>query len=746
MKRLTQSVSLVLFLLSLAFQSAAAVESEETDLVIEEIIVTAQKREQNLQDVPISVAVVSGAELAARNSNEISELSQIVPGFSFGEGGSDAGRNVLIRGVGTQTFSRGVEQSVGTVVDGVVVNNVGASVLDLSDVSRVEVLRGPQGMLFGKNASAGLLNIVTNGPTEEFALGIGGSYADGGEVKTNGYISGPMFGDKLLGRLSFYTNKRDALIKNIYSGGLDYNDRDEWGMRGKLEYRATDDLNFLFTVSHTERDHICCTFAPVSIIPGSPADVWGATSGAKNDTINENDDSGGTTDIDVFIAEINYSFGDSVLTSLTSYSETDLFGDLRADNLTITAIPINTGLSTIEQVTQEFRLTSPAGERFEYVAGLYFYDNEEHRDFVRAIDLFALGAVPVPGVALITLTNVFTTQSTSYAAFGQGTWNLNDRARISVGARVNREEVSTDHTVGFLPGTIPEAPPGTVSESVTDNAVSWRLIGEYDVTENAMIYASAARGYKGPGANTLPSGPSSPKTIVDPEIPTNFELGLKSDWFNRRLRANATLFHTTFEDFQTSITTGGVPIVFFLDNAGELQTQGLELELNGQVSERLSLSAAMAYVDAEFTDYEGAACYPGQTEEQGCVGGSQDLSGGTMPNSPEWSFSISGRYDIPLPDLESNMFLHGAYYWQDEVQYSTNNNPRTIGDAYGVADFSLGIETYDGRFSAQLFVKNAFDKFYQSGIVDFSLLGIPRGQYLSYNYTRRVGVAFQFNF
>ena len=159
---------------------------------LEEVLVTAQKREQSLQDVAISVAVVSGEELARRNKTQISDLSQLVPGFTFGQGTSDAGRNIFVRGIGTQSFSRSVEQSVGTVVDGVVAASLGGSLLDFSDVARIELLRGPQGMLFGKNASAGLLSITTKNPTPQFSAGFGARYGSENLLNLNGYLSGPL--------------------------------------------------------------------------------------------------------------------------------------------------------------------------------------------------------------------------------------------------------------------------------------------------------------------------------------------------------------------------------------------------------------------------------------------------------------------------------------------------------------------------------------------------------------------------
>lgn len=714
--------------------------------VLEEVVVTAQKREQSMQDVPISVSAVSGAELAARNINEVADLARVVPGFSFGENTSDAGKTILIRGVGTQTFSRGVEQSVGTVVDGVVSSAAAASLLDMSDVARVEVLRGPQGMLFGKNASAGLLNITTNAPENTFGAGLGLSFAEENEQKLNGYVTGPVVGDAVLGRLSFYSNKRDPMLENDLPGGPDYNDRDEWGARGKLRFDMTDNLDLQLGWNHAERDHRCCTSANFSVVEGSLADQLEVPSGPENDHILENDDATGSTELDVYSAEFNYSVGDYTLTSISAYTQTDIASNVRRDGTPRTALPINAGDSSVDQFTQELRLTSPAGETLEYVAGLYYYHREQERYFERIIDLYGIGAVPAPGLVQTSLINDFDLENESIAAFGQMTWHVDDALRLSLGARYNHEEVEMAQLIGALPGYIPEAPLGEVVAEDTDDALSWRIIGEYDVATDAMVYASIARGYKSPGANTLPSGASSAEPIVAPEIPTNYEIGLKSEWWERRLRLNGAVFYTTFEDFQTSVSNGQVPPTFFLDNAGELETRGVELEILAQVTGQLTLSGGLAYTDSTFTDYTGAACYPGQTEVQGCIDGSQDLGGARMPNSPEKSLTVAGRYDIPMGSLPFDGFVKASWYWQDEVQYDVRNGPTTIGDAYGVADLAFGLEARDGRYAVQVFAKNLFDEFFVTRLADGSELTGGNGHFLDYTYTRRVGIAAQVNF
>ena len=751
--------------------SAGTLSAENIGL--EEIVVTAQKRQQNLQDVAVSVSVLSADDLAVRNENEIASLAKLSPGFTFANGPSNSTNSIQIRGVGSQAFSRGIDQSVSTVIDGVVATSLSTAQLDLSDVERVEVLRGPQGMLFGKNASAGVLNIVTKRPTEEFEALLGGSYGDEEEIKVNGYISGPL-GDSVLGRLSFYTNQRDGYIENVFPGGEDANDRDDWGVRGKLAFNPTDNLDILLTFNHLEREYDnCCLLTAGGVIPGTPADTLGIPFGSDNDRVSEESVSEGSSELDSIILDINYQMGDFTLTSITSYVNSDVTENSRTEGLPVNAIVALNQEEEVDQFTQEFRLTSPVGETFEYILGLYYFKKDTDLNVVEAIDPFTIGFAPAPGVVVSTSAYDPQVENESYAIFGNGTWNITDRFRITAGLRLNHEELDMDFSlVTPIPGAFSQFPvvipnpdflfagPTSLSYSVSDSdtAVLWRLIGEFDLTDEAMIYASVSRGYKGIGVDTgfnahrFVTGNISP--LVEAEIPTNYEIGLKSRWLDNRLGVNATLFYTQFEDFQaqTSTAASGGPPAIFLDNAEELETKGLELELMGQVTENLLLTASVAFVEAEFEEYTNAECYAFQPDGPNeCVGrmfgmgGVQDLSGADLPNSPDLSYTVTARYDHVFDDLPFDGFVNASYYWQDEMQSQTTNNPDTIIDSYGLADLSIGITSKDDKYSVQFWVKNLFDEFYVSTARDFQAQGLGNGQsivqFLPYEYERRMGIS-----
>jgi iron complex outermembrane recepter protein len=717
--------------------ASAATQAQQ----LEEVVVTAQKRTESLQDVAISIAVVSGAELAALNKTQIADLSRLVPGFTFAESTSDAGRNILIRGIGTNSFSRSVDLSVGTVVDNVASGSLSGSVLDFSDVQRVEVLRGPQGMLFGKNSSAGLLNITTYNPTPELATGFRTAYGSNNLVNLYGYLSGPIVQDSLLGRLSMYSNTMDPMIENEYPGGDDFNDRDEWGARSKLRWLVNENLDAQLAYTHIERKHTCCVAALRQVAPGSVVDREGGPVGPKNDKVVDNDTSKGETKVDIYSLEVNYSLGDYLLTSISAYTNENVFGAARADDYTRTALPLNDSFEKYDQYTQELRITSPTEGTITYVAGLYYFYKKIDRSFYRYIDLQGIDLAPAGAFSLINDTN---TDNESVAGFGQATWHVTDLSRVSLGARYNFDQLSHKQTVEPFPGTAPEAPPGSIDAKTDDDAGSWRVIGEHDIAADAMVYASYAKGYKGPGSNSLPSGPTSGNVFVDPEIPTSYELGIKSQWFDNRLRLNAAAYYSTFKDFQASAQVAGAfPPIFFLTNAGELETKGMEFEVNAQLTENFEVQGSLAYTDAIFSDWQDAPCYARQTPAQGCVNGSQDLSGARMPNSPKWSTYLAGTYYIPVPSMPFDGFASLNFFYRDEMQFDTANNPLLVGDPYNTFDLYTGIAARDGRYRVQFYVQNLFDQFYPATIGGQETVGVEAAHILEYTYKRRFGVSLQ---
>ena len=754
MKHVT-SFTKAIFITSLLAILPVTAFSQEA--VIEEIIVTAQKREQSLQDVPLSVTAISGERLASLQRNEIADLAKLMPGVTFKGGATDNGRSLQIRGIGTTSFSRAVEQSVGMMIDGVVTTSLATMFLDMNDVQRIEVLRGPQGMLFGKNASAGIINIITNDPTEEFEWGFTAGYAEENEQKYSAYFSGPI-SEQLLARLAVSSSTRDPYIKNTNPNGNDYNDRDEQAVNLKILYRPNENLDVQFGYKLLKRGNlnggaiVAESHVPPlgPILPGIAAAQGGYMPvGKENDKIFAVNDSEAETDQDLFSLEIDYALGDHTIASITSLTKTDILGNARGFSIPLNLLPNNRSFGQRDQVTQEIRLHSPLDGDFSYVAGFYYYKNELDRNFDRVINFAALGQ---PFVTSLQVPHN-EVENESYAVFGQVTWSLREDFRLSLGGRYTSEDISAEQIVTYSNPdqifgifAVPEATPGEVNESHQENNFSWRVIAEYDLMGDAMLFGSVARGYKGPGVNTLSSAPVAPTVIVKPEIPTNFEVGIKSEWLDGRLQVNATAFFSSFDDFQASlyVLEGELP-AFYLDNAGELQTQGLELELTALPADNLLVSFSLAAVDATFEEFKGAQCYGGQTEAQGCIAvagvNQQDLSGKDLPYSPDLSYNLFARYDIELASMPFDAYVHAMYYWQDDAIYNTNNDPATLVDGYGLLDLGFGIESDDGRYDVQFWVKNATDEFHISDFMAPSpIFGLGPAYNLQYTYTRRMGI------
>ena len=734
---------------------ASALSAESA---IEEIVVTAQKRAQSIQDVPLSVTAISGDRLDALQRNEIADLAKTLPGLTYKGGATDNGRSLQIRGIGTASFSRGVEQSVGMTIDGVVSPALATNFLDMADVERVEVLRGPQGMLFGKNASAGMVNIVTKAPTEELEWGLRAGFGEENEQKYAGYLSGPL-GENVLGRISVSSSTRDGFIENTHPEGNDYNDRDELNLSAKLLFRPIDTLDVLLSYKHFKRGNLNggavipdSLNPPFSLLYPILAAAQGGTLPVEPeaDRFFQWRDSEAETEQNIYSVQLDYDIGEYTLTSITSFTNADILGNARGFGIPVDLIPLNLSQGERDQWTQEIRLQSPLDQTVTYVAGLYYYRNELNRTFSRVINLNGFVGLPFNQSLAIEAGLV----NESFAGFGQATWHVNDRVRLSLGARYTDEDIAIEQTVGFinpdqvfgLPA-IPEARPGMVDESTNESKVSWRIIGEYDAAEDVMLFANVARGYKGPGVNMLSSAPLGDSAIVNPEIPTNYEVGMKSRWLDGRLQLNVSAFLTDFKDFQASqsVIVNLAP-VFLLGNAGKLETKGIEAELSATLGENLLVSMSVAQIDATYEDYTGAACYGGQTAAQGCVGNVQDLSGEDLPYSPDLSFSLFARYDLPLDSLPVKAYLQGMYYWQDDTIYLSNNDPGSLVDSYGLLDLALGIESNDGRYAAQFYVKNVTDEFYPTDIVIAGGFGLAHANQLAFNYTRRFGVTLSVNF
>jgi len=720
--------------------AAPAATSDETEVT--EVVVTAQKREERLQDVPIAVSVASGDQLERQNIANIDQLKLIVPSFestSFG---------VSIRGVGTATFSTSIEPTVSTVVDGVVLGRPEMALGSFYDLERVEILRGPQGMLFGKNASSGLISLVTKNPKiGDFEVIGNFNLGEEGYNKSDATVNIPL-GETAALRIGGFVNQLDGQIHNRFDG-RDFNGNDEWGGRAKLLWRPTDSIDVLISADYSKQDQ-SVTWTPYAAVAGGATEtalaLCGVTASPDNTDLCIDGPQYKDRENYGFSAQVNWDIGGGyTLTSITAGRRAFDFSGGDSDSLPANILNTNISNQDVRQVSQELRIASPSGEKLEYVAGLYYFKMTTDQT---TIQTGTFGLFPFP-ILNRTIDNHAVTESK--ALFGQATWNATDALRFIVGGRFTSDEVSLDFDQYNLAGTIGIGPAVAFDRTAKEDNFSWRLGVQYDLTPVTMTYFTVSRGYKGPGFNQTAVNNLTDNQLVSPEYPMSYELGLKTVLPGGKAILNLAVFDTKFEDYQAQTVDFSVtPAAFRTINAGDLKTRGFEVDLTAAPIEGLLLNAAATWLDAKYGNFGYISCYPGQP-----VGAGQcevlapgfppvtgyDPSGERLAGAPEWKFALSGRYQRPITDTFEG-FVQADYSWRSETNASASGDPETVIDSYGILSGSFGVETSDGRLRLSVWGKNLTDERFPSALFG-TVFGAPGdySQVLTGDAFRRFGVA-----
>lgn len=747
----TKRLSLAGLLLSSAAIAAPASAQERSTAdapepppqaqVVEEIIVTAQRREQSLQDVPLAVSAVTAETLESVFVNGVQDLSAVSPAVTFGQTTDPFNSSVRIRGIGTQVFSTAIEPSVSFVIDGVVLARQAQALTDLIDIERVEILRGPQSTLFGKNASAGVINIVTKAPSDTLGADAFGSYGSDNEVNLRGSVSGPI-SEALSFRLTAYSASVDGHVDNVFDG-RDLNGSEAYGARAKLRWQATDDLVLTLAGDFRDAESDCCQFTLREIAnPAFASVVRPVQAGPGNRQANVNalvfsdsEDRGGS-----LTAE--WSLGQGKLTSITAYREfeNDRNADIDSTPLAgavpgVTLIDLNGGPIAFETFTQELRYNGRAFDRLDYVLGAYYYDFSLSNDF-RRLAQACLAAGPAPGTCRRTLNLPLrfdtSLEETNVSAFFDVTADVTDQVQLFGGLRyaVNEQQVDYVRAADTVRGPDTDVF-GPVRGEDDDTALTGRIGARFEATDDVSVYASYSRGFK-TGAYDLTSGLTAAQFAEQPtegEKADAFELGLRSQLFDRRVTANLTAFRTDFENFQAQ-AFDPVLATNRLVNAGSVRTQGLEFELAARPVSALTLNLAVAYTEATIREFVNGPCYASASLPPSCRVGPggvrlQDLRGAEVPNSPDLKIQISGRYEI-VTALPVDFFVAGNVATQSSVQFSLNQNPRTVQDGYTIANLNVGVQNKEGSVVLTGYVRNLFDEDY-AGFIFETPAGDPLG-------------------
>jgi iron complex outermembrane receptor protein len=705
---------------------------------IDEIVVTAQKREESLQDVPISVSALTDTALADSGITEFDSLSDYVPNLQINAVTDTRQTAIRVRGIGQTGFNAGIEPSVGVLIDDIFQGRTGMSAaLDLLDVERVEVLRGPQGTLFGKNTAAGAIRIITHRPIFEREATVQGVFGNYANLEGRGAVNIPLIDDKLATRISGYHVSTDGVDRNLANGDLVNNDNKN-GVRSRTLLQATDDLELLFTGDWAQEDDTCCvsdiitydgpsqlgvTFNDLAETTGIPlpkADPFDRVVDANEKARNKLSIWGvaleGNYDLPGFLS-------DHVLTSLTAYRRYD--ADARLDgDFSIYDAAIQQVQEDFEQASTELRLTSPSGEDLEYVGGLYFYyqRNKTHDNTAIGPDFLdvdtpvnALLRTTTDANGYVNSTNSNLYKGYSYAAFGQTTYHFNTQWSLTTGLRLTYERKSrVGSQVSDFKLPIGIFGPDVMLDEDFDVFDPTPMVAlRYFPVEDVMLYASIARGFKSGGFNQLRTQ-GTRDTQFDDEKATSYEAGTRTSWFDRMVTANGTFFYTMYDDFQAQSFDG---TSIFVTNAGSLTSYGFESDLILVPHPSFVLGLSSGLTKAEYDEFKEAECTAEQIAEQG-IGCLQDLSGKPLDNAPEWTTFAFAQFEQSLP-LTPPVWLGSLigtlrfeHSYSSSLYLQQDLDPNLKQDAYNLLNMRGGIRTEDERWDVTLWVRNLLNEQY----------------------------------
>jgi len=726
------------------------------DGVLEEVVVTAQKRTQNLQDVPVAVTAFTGEMLRESGVRDMFELSAIAPSLQVEQTQTSTVTTFGIRGVFTSGQNFGLESSVGLYVDGVYRARQGSMINNMVDVGGIEVLRGPQGTLFGRNTPAGAILVTSVKPDFE-----GSGFIDGGGGNynlwdINGAKSFTVIDDILAVRVTGFNMDRDGFVDVV---GQDiqekdaFNDRNRWGTRFQALYTPTEDLSLHFIGDYSKVNEVCCAVGnwqtnfftqnpPPPAISGSDLVVQNDLNGTVipgNDFYDfrvsasvkpesENTDQG-------ISLQADWQTDPFLLTSISAYRKHESFDSIDADFYDIDAL-IRTNDLNQEQFSQELQISNDF-DKFNYVAGLfYFYQKmDSNTDTIVGTDTSALvglgGATPNPFPAGTNALNVAEQEHHSYAMFGQMDYRVTEQFIVTAGLRwtYEKKDMTNTFTQDASPTNVPFSAPGwgfwlfpplaptpDVDENFDDNEVTGTLKLSWFMNDQTMFYASYGTGYKAGGINT-DRIPSTVSTVFEPETAESYELGMKAEFPEQALRLNVALHKTDTDDLQTVSFQG---TGFVLDNAGIAETYGGEVDLLWLPTANTTITLGYAYNHAEYSDFQNGPCWvgtPWQTstpdpdtnlDANGIPTGSCDRSGGMVSGNPENVAALTANQQFQIAD-NVGAFVHGEYIWTDERMTDVNNDPIKLDGSFYVVNLRAGMVYEPWDTTLTFWGRNVFD-------------------------------------
>ena len=707
---LTASVSAIL--------CSTGAQAAEGPATVDEIVVTAMKRGENLQDIPASISAVSAKALQDRGVSDIKDIANLVPNLNWGEHFGSA--MITIRGVGSTVDSGITEPTVATYVDGVFLPRSTMSSLRAVDLDRVEVLRGPQGTLYGRNATGGAINFVSMAPSHDFTAEVNVGGGSRSAFGVSGYVSGPI-ARGVYGRLSAGHDEQDGYVDIVNTGqkiggtNVDY-------VRGALRLEPTDNLSIDLSARY-ERNKAANGWQQLFNLTVLP------TAGQTTDVnrIVADQPFAADTRTAVFGGTVNWTINDHLsLRSITSYVNHSSKVSVDADTT------ILDGFNTVDfnrpsrSYAQEFNLIGDH-DRFKWILGAYYF----HERAGNALPL-RLGAVFAPGFGVpvdTVLTQSVGTTTESFAVFGDGTYSITDRLRINLGLRFNHETKDfSQYSFLTIPGVSSPIPlvaafaAGPVDSSTKTNKLLPKISLQYDLADDVNLYAQFSKGFKSGGQN-LEGGTGLAVGVAGfyrPEQINAYEVGLKSRFFDRRVTANLAVFYYDYSNLQVTITRP--PTTTVVQNADAI-IYGLEGEFAWAATDHLKLDAAVTLTHARFDGFSGFDdANPGL--------GVQSLDGARLPHAPDYTLKAGAEYSFDLGHpLFNTLTLRGDVSYSDDVVLRYFGTPNDTQDGYTLGNLSARLEDEDKNTALRVFVNNVGNEHYKQNIAYIGAIGAFVGNY-----------------
>ena len=674
---------------------------------VADIVVTAQKREERMQNVPVAVSAFSGASLAEKGVQALNDLGTVTPGLVIPTAG--IGGSPRIRGVGTQISQGGNENSVSIYVDGVYYPGAGADVMALSNIAQVAVLKGPQGTLFGRNATGGLLQITTRDPAQALQGNIQLGYGNLNTFSGNGYVTTGL-GNGLAADLAIdYRNQQDGFGKNL-ANGQNVGNSQNFSARSKWKAELGDATSATLIVDYSRLKGAFPAYRPV---PGELPLTGVPFAGGKFDV---NSDVQPLTDSEDYGVSLNvtHEFSGVKLVSISAYRHENWAFAFDSDSLPLPIVSAS-GVVPDKMFSQELQLVSTGSKRLNWNLGLYYFNRKSGYTGVH-FDAPALGF----------LEGFDTFQNTeSFAGYGQLTYKLDDATDVTLGLRETTEKKSyaASGSIHFLASGA-DVPLGPTADSRNTTKLTWRTAIDHHLARDVMVYASYNRGFKSGGYDPTSIAVAS---YIKPEVLDAFEAGLKSDFLDRHLRINGAGFYYDFKNIQLNTYRNGLPAIY---NGKSAKLYGFDMDVTAIPATGLTLTAGVGYVHDRFDDFP--------TAQTGLVptGGITQLAdisaaGKRLPNTPDWTVNLGAEYKVPIG--AQNLTLAADYFHTSEWFSDPEN--RLAQPAYSLVNASAMLTFDHDRYSVRIWGKNLGNVAYASQL----FMQVPVADVVAYAPGRTFG-------